>query len=1082
MSVRIPLGDGLTRGHRIAVTYGQFSTVRQLVEFALTAVVIRHCQCAGTRDDNQLAIGTFDRLDVVQTHAAAMLDLDTVHGGGTRSGTTDVEGTHGQLGTRLTDGLCRDDTDGFTDVDLMATRQVTTVTGRADTVHGFTTDGGTHDDLIDTHGIELCTPGFVEQRAACDQDLIRDRIDHVLRHDTTQHTLGQRDDDVAAFDDRVQNQTFLSAAIRFGDDQILGNIDQTTGQVTGVGGLQCRIRQTLTGTVRGDEVLEYVQTFTEVGGDRRLDDRAIRLGHQATHTSQLTNLCGGTTRTGVGHDEDAVEGVLLHRLAVFVIDHFAFPVDDGLFRDTCHHLLGDTVVGTRPDIDDLVVLLARGHETGGELVFDLFHFVFGRVDDDLLRVRDDEVVDADGGAGPGRETEAGVHQLVSEDDGVLQTDTTVRLVDQTGDGFLLHHLVDQLERHALRQNAEQQCATDGGVVQGRLLVQLAGLFVLERLGQTDLDHRVQVSAVRTEGTLDFTQVREGHALTLGTDLLAGHVVQTQHDVLGRHDDRLAVGRRQHVVGRHHQRTRFQLGFQRQRYVDSHLVTIKVSVIRSADQRVQLDGLAFDQQRLERLDTQTVQSWGTVQQHRVLADDVGEEIPDFRGFALDHLLGGLDGAGVTGGLQLGVDERLEQLKRHLLRQTALVQTQGRADGDDGTTGIVDALAQQVLTETTLLALDHVGQRLQRTLVGTSDGATATTVVEQCIHGFLQHALLVAHDDVRRIEVEQTLEAVVAVDHTTIQIVQIRGREAAAVQRYQRTQVRRQHWQHFHDHPARLVAGIVEGFQQLEALGQLLDLGLGVGLRNLFTQALDLFFQLDVLEQRLDGFGTHAGIEIITEFFQRFEVLLIVEQMTLLEGRHARIDDHEAFEVQHALDITQSHVEQHADTRRQRLQEPDMRDRARQFDVSHTLTTHCRLGHFNATLLTDDAAMLHPLVLATQALVVLHRAKDLGTEKTITFRLECPVVDGFRLLHFTKRPRANHVRRRQGNLDGVEFFGLRLRFENFHQIFHGSLRCGVVMGKAWLLTPGFADRQYLWLFGVSLPAPCRYPASGFPSPAR
>ncbi len=32
---------------------------------------------------------------------------------------------------------------------------------------------------------------------------------------------------------------------------------------------------------------------------------------QTTHTSQLTNLCRRTTRTGVGHHVDAVEGNLL---------------------------------------------------------------------------------------------------------------------------------------------------------------------------------------------------------------------------------------------------------------------------------------------------------------------------------------------------------------------------------------------------------------------------------------------------------------------------------------------------------------------------------------------------------------------------------------------------------------------------------------------------------------------------------------------------------------------------------------------------------------------------------------------------
>ena len=76
----------------------------------------------------------------------------------------------------------------------------------------------------------------------------------------------------------------------------------------------------------------------------------------------------------------------------------------------------------------------------------------------------------------------------------------------------------------------------------------------------------------------------------------------------------------------------------------------------------------------------------------------------------------------------------------------MQTQGRAYHDHGTTGVVNALTQQVLTETTLLTFNHVSKRFQRTLVGAGDGTAATTVIQQRINRFLQHALLVAHDDI------------------------------------------------------------------------------------------------------------------------------------------------------------------------------------------------------------------------------------------------------------------------------------------------------------------------------------------------
>jgi hypothetical protein len=43
------------------------------------------------------------------------------------------------------------------------------------------------------------------------------------------------------------------------------------------------------------------------------------------------------------------------------------------------------------------------------------------------------------------------------------------------------------------------------------------------------------------------------------------------------------------------------------------------------------------------------------------------------------------------------------------------------------------------------------------------------------------------------------------------------------------------------------------------------------------------------------------------------------------------------------------------------------------VAEALATHLRLDHLDAALLAHDAAVLHALVLAAQALVVLHGPK-------------------------------------------------------------------------------------------------------------
>ena len=124
--------------------------------------------------------------------------------------------------------------------------------------------------------------------------------------------------------------------------------------------------------------------------------------------------------------------------------------------------------------------------------------------------------------------------------------------------------------------------------------------------------------------------------------------------------------------RHHQHVRFDLRFDRQRQVDGHLVAVEVGVEALADERVDADGVAFDQHRLERLDAHAVQRRGAIQQHRVVLDHLFENVPDLVVLALEHLLGRLDRVGVAELLEPADDERLEQFQRDLLGQAALVQ--------------------------------------------------------------------------------------------------------------------------------------------------------------------------------------------------------------------------------------------------------------------------------------------------------------------------------------------------------------------------------------------------------------------------
>jgi len=206
-----------------------------------------------------------------------------------------MEGTHGQLGTRLTNRLSRDYTNGLTDVDTVSASEVTSVALRTNAIANFTGNRRAHHQVIDLHIIEFLYRCFVEHGARVECNFVGARNQNWLRQHTSQHSIAQGLNNIATFNDRRHRYAIARLTVDLGNDQVLGNVNKTTRQVTGVGRLQCGISQSLSGTVSRDKVLQYVKALTEVSCNRRLNNRAIRLGHQATHTSKLANLSGGTT-------------------------------------------------------------------------------------------------------------------------------------------------------------------------------------------------------------------------------------------------------------------------------------------------------------------------------------------------------------------------------------------------------------------------------------------------------------------------------------------------------------------------------------------------------------------------------------------------------------------------------------------------------------------------------------------------------------------------------------------------------------------------------------------------------------------
>jgi hypothetical protein len=111
--------------------------------------------------------------------------------------------------------------------------------------------------------------------------------------------------------------------------------------------------------------------------------------------------------------------------------------------------------------------------------------------------------------------------------------------------------------------------------------------------------------------------------------------------------------------------------------------VEVRVVSGTNERVNADGFAFDELRLESLDRETVQRRRAVQETRV-PFVTSSRMSQTSGvccsiifFALTH------GVHVAEFLEAANDERLEQDERHFLRQTALMKLELRTDDDDRT---------------------------------------------------------------------------------------------------------------------------------------------------------------------------------------------------------------------------------------------------------------------------------------------------------------------------------------------------------------------------------------------------------------
>ncbi len=109
-----------------------------------------------------------------------------------------------------------------------------------------------------------------------------------------------------------------------------------------------------------------------------------------------------------------------------------------------------------------------------------------------------------------------------------------------------------------------------------------------------------------------------------------------------------------------------------RDVDGHLVAVEVGVEGGTHERMELDGVAFDQGRPERWMPWRCRVGARFRSTYLALDHLFEDGPHFRDAFFDEASRATDVVGELALHQLRDDERTEELERHLLRQSALIE--------------------------------------------------------------------------------------------------------------------------------------------------------------------------------------------------------------------------------------------------------------------------------------------------------------------------------------------------------------------------------------------------------------------------
>ena len=155
----------------------------------LTAVIVDNNDFAVARQHQTVSFRIDNDVTVFKLHNTGKRNFDRSLLGTFLRRTADMEGSHGQLRTRLTDRLRGNNAYRLSDVNRRASGQIAAIAGSANAVFGFAGQNRTDFNLFDTGCFNNLNVVFVNQFTFLDQNFAGFRMQNIFLNGPAQNTL-----------------------------------------------------------------------------------------------------------------------------------------------------------------------------------------------------------------------------------------------------------------------------------------------------------------------------------------------------------------------------------------------------------------------------------------------------------------------------------------------------------------------------------------------------------------------------------------------------------------------------------------------------------------------------------------------------------------------------------------------------------------------------------------------------------------------------------------------------------------------------------------------------------------------------